>query len=1003
VLIRKAGKEQTMDNKTKNPDAAVNSRDYRAKYEAKMVGHESLVNIDGRKTEKLNGRWRFLIDPRDTIVRRSCFEKKEFDEEGRELPKGRNFQFSGQPNMDVPSCWNMAAPELFYYDHSGVYIRSFAYGRSGDERCFLHFEGAQYRAYVFLNRQIIAVHDGGSTPFSVEITDEVRQNNELAVVVDAARKPYRVPMDNTDWFNYGGLYRDVELVRVPATFIKDWSVSLVPGTDGKQIEAKIWTDGEETGTAEIEIEALQVHGTIQLSRGYGQTVMTASPVLWDPENPMLYGVRLQAGTDSVSEKIGFRELSVKGHTILLNGKQVYLKGISVHEDHPTMGKCETAENIRATIAHLKQLHGNFLRLAHYPHSRLFSRIADEQGVLLWEEIPVYWAIDFTNPRTYADAENQLQELILRDRNRASVIIWSVGNENADSDERLAFMGNLVDKARSIDPTRAVSAACLVNKSSLEIDDRLADRLDIVGINEYYGWYDPDFSKLIAILRNSAPTKPVVISEFGAEAVAGHHGTDETLWTEEFQATVYRKQFAILEECPYIQGTSPWILYDFRSEKRFNDFQQGHNRKGIVSEDHVTKKQAFGVVADHYATIGQTGQRKGQKMKKDYHALPEFNDLDKAIAHAIAQTDSCLPAFELHYKYFNSQDNWYIPHSNESWTSGFWPGELWLAYEQTGNEKYKKAAQDMIPSFLERIETHCQTDHHDMGFIFTPSCVSSWKLTGNEQAKKAALLAADNLCLRFHEKGQFLQCWGPFGDPKNNRFIIDCLLNLPLLFWAYDETGIEKYDRIARAHLDTAVKFILRPDHSTYQSYFFDPETGAPLRGATHQGYSDESAWARGQSWGIYGAALAYRYTKEEVPRQVFRDALDYFLDHLPEDIIPYWDLRFDHMCEEPKDSSALAISICGMLEMSRVLPASEEKYKRELADLAGKLCKVLYDRCAVKDPAKSNGQLLHGTAAHKSPYNTCRDRGVDECTAFGDYFYVEALMRLKHPEWDPYW
>jgi unsaturated chondroitin disaccharide hydrolase len=391
------------------------------------------------------------------------------------------------------------------------------------------------------------------------------------------------------------------------------------------------------------------------------------------------------------------------------------------------------------------------------------------------------------------------------------------------------------------------------------------------------------------------------------------------------------------------------------------------------------------------------------MKPDFSTLLDFTDLDVAIELAIKQTDSCLPAFEGHFKYSNSTDNWYTPHPNEEWTSGFWPGELYLAYEQSGNKKYRKSALALVPGFLERIEKHIQTDTHDMGFLYTPSCVAAWKLAGNAEARKAALLAADHLCLRFHEKGQFLQCWGPLGDPNNNRFIIDCLLNLPLLFWASKETGNENYEKIARAHLDTAVKFILRPDHSTYQSYFFDPVTGDPLKGATHQGYSDESAWARGQSWGIYGAALAYRYTEDPMAKTVFEDALEYFLSHLPEDFIPYWDLIFEGKCKEPKDSSALAIAICGMLEMSRILPESERQTRQSLTNLAQKLGKVLFDTCAVKNPNVSNGQLLHTTYTHKSPYNTCRERGVDECTAWGDYFYVEALMRLKHPEWTPYW
>jgi beta-glucuronidase len=251
---------------------------------------------------------------------------------------------------------------------------------------------------------------------------------------------------------------------------------------------------------------------------------------------------------------------------------------------------------------MKEMNGYYLRLAHYPHDARFARIADEEGVLLWEEVPVYWAVAFDNPASYRDAENQLSELILRDRNRASVIIWSVGNENADTDSRLAFMSGLAEKARELDPTRLVSAACLVNHEKLVIEDRLAGSLDIIGLNEYYGWYDPDFCKLPKILANSAPGNPVVICEFGGDARKGQRGTADDLWTEDKQKALYEKQTAVIRQCPYIAGMTPWILYDFRCPRRLNRYQEGFNRKGLIDADRVTRKAAFYVMKRFYGEI-----------------------------------------------------------------------------------------------------------------------------------------------------------------------------------------------------------------------------------------------------------------------------------------------------------------------------------------------------------------------------------------------------------------
>lgn len=382
-------------------------------------------------------------------------------------------------------------------------------------------------------------------------------------------------------------------------------------------------------------------------------------------------------------------------------------------------------------------------------------------------------------------------------------------------------------------------------------------------------------------------------------------------------------------------------------------------------------------------------------------LKSFEELDEAIEQADRQTLSCLPEFEKKYKRDNSINNFYIPSDNDTWTTGMWTGELNLMYEMTGNEYYKEIVLNQIPDFLERINTKRGIDNHDQGFIFSPSCVAAWKLYKNEKAKEAAIKSADYLLTRFNSKGKFFQAWGEIGDKAECRLIIDCLMNLPLLFWASSETKDLKYKQRAIDHLQTAIKYVLKEDNSTYHTYYFDIKTGHPLEGVTCQGYSNETVWSRGQAWGIYGAALAYKYLGTSYCFNVFEKTLDYFLKHLPSDFIPYWDFSFTNGSDEPRDSSSLAIAICGMLEMARNV--SNDEYSNCLKEKASKLLRQLWVKCAVKNPTISNGQLLHGTYARKSPFNPCRDNGVDECTTWGDYFYIEALMRLKNPNWVLYW
>lgn len=372
-------------------------------------------------------------------------------------------------------------------------------------------------------------------------------------------------------------------------------------------------------------------------------------------------------------------------------------------------------------------------------------------------------------------------------------------------------------------------------------------------------------------------------------------------------------------------------------------------------------------------------------------------LDKAIKAALAKVDYGLECFGEGFPWGSSENNVYRRVENDcGWHTGFWTGILWLSYELTGDEKYRRAAETHVPTFLTRIEQEIVTCHHDMGFLYTPSCVAAYKLTANQIAKKAALLAADNLLSRYHEKGEFIQAWGPVNHPDFNRMIIDCLLNLPLLYWATEVTGDAKYEDAARRHYRSTVSNIVREDASTYHTFYFDYETGKPSCGKTAQGYSDDSSWARGQAWGVYGTMLDRVYNGDKHSVELCKKLLNYFLNRLPEDMVPHWDLVFTSG-DEPRDSSAAAIAVCGIMELVKFLPDSDAD-KKLYENAALHMMQSLYDNYRSEPVPECNGLLLHAVQNKKS------GAGVDECNLWGDYFYMESLVRMKTDnKWKLYW
>lgn len=368
---------------------------------------------------------------------------------------------------------------------------------------------------------------------------------------------------------------------------------------------------------------------------------------------------------------------------------------------------------------------------------------------------------------------------------------------------------------------------------------------------------------------------------------------------------------------------------------------------------------------------------------------------EAVKYIIKKIDENLDTFTYKFPASASKNNVYPAIENTDWTSSFWTGMLWLAYEVTGDEKYRRVAEIHLKSFKRRIDEGISVDHHDLGFLYTLSCVAGYKLTGNKEAKETALKAADKLITRYYEKAGIIQAWGDLNDPsQRGRMIIDCCMNLPLLYWASQETGDRKYHDIAYSHVRQAAKYIIREDASTFHTFYMDVETGEPRFGKTYQGYSDESCWSRGQAWGIYGFPLSYIYTADWNLIDTTKKITNYFINRLPEDDVCYWDLIFTEG-EEERDSSAAAIAVCGLLEMAKHMPLTDE-YKKVYENAALRILKSLMENYTTENSPESNGILLHAV------YSKPGGNGVDECNIWGDYYYFEALVRLIK-DWKLYW
>ena len=579
----------------------------------------ALANVYARSSTSLNGKWRAIIDPYETgyfDYRRAPYDAAPNPSQGffldrspRDKTELVEYSFDQSPSLNVPGDWNSQEEKLSLYEGTVWYRRRFDCRKSEPTaRIFIYFAAANYETDVYLNGKKLGKHIGGFTPFSYEITALVKEtDNSLVVRVDNKRRLDGVPTVNTDWWNYGGLTRDVLLVETPATFISAYNVQLKKGTLDR-IEASVQLDGpQKQQKVKITIPGTAIAVDLQTdATGLARTEIPAQGLtLWSPETPQLYPVTIASETDRTIDKIGFRTIETRGTDIFLNGHPVFLRGICIHEENPLRGnRAYAPEDARLLLNWAKELNCNFVRLAHYPHNEHMARVADELGLMVWEEIPVYWTIQWDNEDTLRNARNQLTDLITRDQNRASVVVWSVANETPVGDSRTRFLKNLVDTARSLDRTRLISAAMEVHADPADsnhkiVDDPFGEYTDLLSFNQYVGWYDGLPDKLTYLTWTIKYSKPVVISEFGADALQGMHADALTRFSEEYQADLYRKTIEMLQKIPQWRGTTPWILCDFRSPRRLlPNVQDGWNRKGLIGEN-GTKKKAFSVLKSFY--------------------------------------------------------------------------------------------------------------------------------------------------------------------------------------------------------------------------------------------------------------------------------------------------------------------------------------------------------------------------------------------------------------------
>lgn len=568
-----------------------------------------IANVSGRTTVSLNGAWRAIVDP---------FENGKSGFFRNDKPRSKSdrveYSFEASPALNVPGDWNTQREQLMFYEGPVWYRREFSYHKRANVRVFVYFGAANYQTAVYLNGEKLGEHEGGFTAFNFEATSLLRDGeNFLIAEVNNVRRADAVPALKFDWWNYGGITRDVMLVEVPTVFIQLCWVQLARGSQN-EVAGWVQLNGAQSPqNISLEIPEAGVHETVT-SDGTGRASFhfAGKLELWSPAHPRLYDVILTSGADTIHDQIGFRTIEVQGANILLNGEPIFLRGISMHEEAPFReGRAFSVEDAQTLLGWVKDLGCNFVRFAHYPHNENEIRLADRMGLMVWSEIPVYWDIDWSNPATLANAEAQLRDMIARDHNRAAVILWSLSNETPVKPERLTFLKQLAQEARELDSTRLITSAMNhvdnTNPDMRTLSDPLGEVLDVLGLNEYLGWYGGRPEDADKMQWKSTWNKPLIVSEFGGGAQYGRHGETDEIWTEEYQDNLFQHQLGMIERMPKLAGMTPWVLMDFRSPARMlPGVQDYHNRKGLIS-NRGQRKLAFQTLQKFYKKMADAGK------------------------------------------------------------------------------------------------------------------------------------------------------------------------------------------------------------------------------------------------------------------------------------------------------------------------------------------------------------------------------------------------------------
>lgn len=566
----------------------------------------SMTNVYGRDYRLLNGRWDAIVDLYDQGDRMKVYENRK--------PEGNTdfyeYSFDGGLRLEVPGDWNSQSPELKYYEGTVWYARHFDANPKPGTREFLYFGAVSYRCKVYLNGKEIAEHEGGFTPFEVDVTNELHKGDNFLVVEGNNRRTKdAIPALAFDWWNYGGITRDVMLVTVPDNYVEDYFIRL-DKKNHDTVDVDVRMSEPKAGIkVSVEIPALgkTVSGTTDAKGCFSAKLQSKKLRLWAPDAPVLYDVNVTGGDDNVKERIGFRDIRTDGTKILINGKPQFMRCISFHEEIPQrMGRACSKADAVTLLSEAQDLGVNMIRLAHYPQNEYTVRLAEEMGIVLWQEIPIWQGIDFSDNGTRSKAQNMLTEMISRDKNRCAVGFWGVANETKPSAERDDFLKSLLKTGRDIDTTRLyVAAFDLVefdkDRKLFTMNDPFTENLDVVAVNKYMGWYHPWPLSPAESVWEVNPDKPLIISEFGGEALYGQSGSRDVVssWSEDYQARLYEDNLRMFENIPNLAGVSPWILFDFRSPFRFHPTnQEGWNRKGLVS-DRGQRKKAWKIMHDYY--------------------------------------------------------------------------------------------------------------------------------------------------------------------------------------------------------------------------------------------------------------------------------------------------------------------------------------------------------------------------------------------------------------------